>query len=134
MKRKNARPLDTIADDINRAGRGNIIDIGDLLLEAQAQCEHGQWLGWLFAEFTWSVDTAARYMKVAKLAAKFRSLRNLKVSVTTMYELAYHEGEEDLPTIIEELAKHADQDSIETGRRQARDQDRHWSVPLRRSP
>jgi Protein of unknown function (DUF3102) len=107
MKPKNVRPLDTIADNINRVARGNIIDIGDLLLEAKAQCEHGQWLDWLYAEFTWSIDSAERYMMVAELAAKFRSLRNLKLGATTLYELADHEGEEDLPAIIEELAKRA---------------------------
>jgi hypothetical protein len=107
MKPKNVRSLDTIAENINRVARGNIFDIGDLLLEAKAQCEHGQWLDWLSAEFTWSVDSAERYMKVAELAAKFRRLRNLKLAVTTLYELADHEGEEDLPAVIEELAKHA---------------------------
>src|SRR3954451_3562042 len=96
MKRKNERSLDTIADSIHRAERTNVIDIGDLLLEAKAQCEHGQWLAWLSAEFTWSEDTAARYMKVATLAARFRSLRNLNLAVTTLYELADHEREEEL--------------------------------------
>jgi hypothetical protein len=107
MKRENVRSLDAIADNINKLERGSIIDIGDLLLEAKAQCDHGQWLGWLSAEFAWSVDSAERYMKVAELAVKFRRLRNLKLAVTTLYELADHEGEEDLPEIIAELAKHA---------------------------
>jgi hypothetical protein len=42
--RKNVRPLDAIAEDINKLERKNIFDIGDLLLEARAQCEPGQWL------------------------------------------------------------------------------------------
>jgi hypothetical protein len=46
-------------------------------------------------------------MGVAALNAKFRSLRNLKLAATTLYELVDYEGEEDLPAIIEELAKHA---------------------------
>src|SRR5215212_5951867 len=95
MKRKNERSLDTIADSIHSAERSNIIDIGDLLLEAKVQCEHGQWLEWISAEFTWSVSTADRYMRVAMLAAKFRSLRNLNLAVTTLYELADHEREEE---------------------------------------
>jgi hypothetical protein len=105
--KENVRSLDTIADDINQLARGNIFDIGDLLIEAKAQCEHGQWLDWLYAEFDWSVDTAKRYMKVAELSAKFRNLRNLKLGSTTLYQLADHENEDALPTIIEELAKHA---------------------------
>jgi Protein of unknown function (DUF3102) len=115
MKRKNVRSLDTIAVNIHQLARGNIIDIGDLLLEAKSQCEHGDWLNWLRGEFDWSVDTAERYMRVAALNAKFRSLRNLKLAVTTLYELADHEEAEqgipedrlNLPAIIDELAKHA---------------------------
>jgi hypothetical protein len=107
MKPRNVRPLDTIADKINRVARANVIDIGDLLLEAKAQCEHGEWLVWLYGEFGWSADTAERYMKVAELAGKFRRLRNLRLAVTTLYELAAHKEVEDLPAIVEELAKHA---------------------------
>jgi len=108
MKRDNVRSLDLIADDINKLERGNIFDIGDLLLEAKAQCEHGQWLSWLHAEFeSYSVDTAERYMKVAKLSTKFRCVRNLKLAATTLYELADRENEDDLQAIIKELAKHA---------------------------
>jgi len=106
MKRKNVRPLDTIAVNINQLERGNIIDIGDLLLEAKSQCERGDWLKWLTCEFDWSVDTAERYMGVAALNAKFRSLRNLKIAATTLYALVYQE-QDDLPAIIDELAKHA---------------------------
>jgi hypothetical protein len=113
QKQKNVRTLDTIADNIHKLERGNIIDIGDLLLEAKAQCReehgHGEWLDWLYAEFEWSVSTAERYMRVAGLSAKFVSLKNLKLTKTTLYQLADHECEEDLPAIINELANHATQ-------------------------
>ena len=102
------RSLDAIADDINKLSRASIFDIGDLLLEAKAQCEHGQWLAWLEREFGWSVDTAARFMRVAKLGARFRNLRNLKLGATTLYWLADHIDEQDLPAAINELAKHAE--------------------------
>jgi hypothetical protein len=105
-KNKNTRSLDSIADDINKLERKSIFEIGDLLLEAKAQCEHGDWLDWLDTEFDWSVDTAARYMKVAELGAKFRSLQNLKLAATTLYALDNQE-EDDLPAIIAELEKHA---------------------------
>jgi Protein of unknown function (DUF3102) len=107
QKQKNARTLDTIADDIHELERGNIFDIGDLLLEAKAQCEHGQWLDWLEAEFEGSEDTAERKMEVAELGSRFRTLRNLKLGATTLYQLIEDEDEEDLPAIIAELAKHA---------------------------
>jgi Protein of unknown function (DUF3102) len=113
MKQKNVRPLDTIADSIHKLERGNIIDIGDLLLEAKAQCEHGDWLDWLDAEFKWwSEGAAERYMRVAKLSAKFCNLRNLRLGRTTLYKLAEHECEEDLPAIIKELVKHATKTSL----------------------
>ena len=82
-KRKN-RTLGTIADDIHTLARTNIFDVGDLLLEAKEQCEHGDWLNWLHDEFGWSWDTAERRMRVAELGAKFSNLRNLKLAATTL--------------------------------------------------
>ncbi len=108
MKPRNARSLDAIADDINKLDRGNIFDVGDLLLEAHAQCEHGDWYAWLDAEFEGSADTAERKMKVAELGSKYRKLRDLNLGVTTLYALADdYEDEEIMPAIIEELAKYA---------------------------
>jgi hypothetical protein len=107
MKRKNTRSLDLIADAIHKLDRANIIDKGDLLLEAKAQCEPGQWLNWLETECEYSEDSAERYMKVAKLASRFRNLRNLRLGKTTLYALADHQNEEDLPAIVKELAKYA---------------------------
>jgi hypothetical protein len=106
-KRQNARSLDAIADDINKLGRANIFNIGDLLIEAKAQCEHGEWLPWLSNEFSWSTSTAERKMRVAEMGGKFAKLTNLKLTATTLYDLADHDNEDDLPAIIDELAKHA---------------------------
>ena len=47
MKRKNVRSLGEIAVSIHRLERANIKDIGDALIEAKSQCEHGEWLQWL---------------------------------------------------------------------------------------
>jgi hypothetical protein len=104
---KNARSLDEIADRINALEKANVIDVGELLVEARAQCEHGGWYAWLDSEFEWSEDTAERLMKVAKLASKYRNLRDLKLGKMTLYALADHEPEEDLPAIINELARYA---------------------------
>jgi len=103
----NARTLSEIADAIHSLERRNIIDTGDLLIEAKAQCEYGDWLDWLFTEFEYSGDTTARYMKVADLNTRFRKLRNLRLGKTTLYKLADHGRKGDLPAIVEELAKHA---------------------------
>jgi hypothetical protein len=107
-ERKNARTLSEIADAFHSLERTSIIDKGDLLIEAKDQvCEHGDWLEWLETEFELSVDTAERLVKAARLSARFRNLRNLKLGKTTLYALADHKREEDLPAIIKELAKHA---------------------------
>src|SRR4029079_12134575 len=74
----NTRSLDTIASDINRLGRRNIIEIGELLIEAKAQLEYGQsWHEWINAEFFASEDTAWRWMRVAELCSRFRTVRSL---------------------------------------------------------
>jgi hypothetical protein len=98
--------LDDIAAKIHQVRRTSLFDIGALLLEANDQCEHGEWGEWLYDEFEWSADTADRYMKAAELASKFRKLRNLKLAKSTIYALA-DENEGDLPAVIAELTRHA---------------------------
>jgi hypothetical protein len=97
------RSLDVIADEIHALDR-NAFDIGAKLIEAYDQCEHGDWLQWLEEEFDWSVDTAERYMRAARLADKFRTVRNLRVPMTIIYDLAADIEDPDLPAIIEALA------------------------------
>jgi hypothetical protein len=107
-QQKNARTLSEITDAVHSLERTNIIDIGDLLLEAKEQgCEFGEWMDWLETEFEWSVTTAERFMNVARLVGKFPKLGNLKLGKTALYALADHGRKGDLPAIIEELAKHA---------------------------
>jgi hypothetical protein len=77
------RSLLTIVDEIRetfRSDNSNIIRRGDLLIEAKAQVEHGEWLPWLKSYFDMSEDTAERLMSVARLADKFRILRNMDLS------------------------------------------------------
>jgi Protein of unknown function (DUF3102) len=102
----NARSLNVIAGEINRIDRARIFNIGDLFLEARDACEHGEWGQWLNNEFAWSQDTAERYMAVARLAAKFRKLRNLKLAKTMLCYLA-DELEADLPSRDDCLAASA---------------------------
>jgi hypothetical protein len=126
-KQKNVRPLDEIADNIHKLERKSMVDVGDLLIEARSQCEHGEWLDWLQAEFEWSDTTAARYMAVANLVNKFPKLKNLKLTKTTLYGLI--DGvERDLPAIIQELTKHAT-----NSRLKARDAERVIDVGIGRS-
>jgi hypothetical protein len=106
-KRKNARSLDTIADEIHKFQRVNVFVVGDLLVEAKAACEHGEWLDWLDQHFGWSDSSAERYMNVARLGTQIPQLRNLKLAKTTLYALVEEHGEDDLPSIIAELEKRA---------------------------
>jgi hypothetical protein len=110
-KPKNVRSLDEIALIIQGLERKNIFEIGDRLLEAKDQCQHGEWLDWLNDNFEMSEDTAERKMGVAKLGSKFRRLRNLQLGATTLYKLADLADDEvndgEMTAIVEELAKHA---------------------------
>src|SRR6516162_8613974 len=100
MTGSNRRSLDAIADEIHGLERKGIFEIGDLLLEARAQCEHGDWLSWLSTEFAWSTSTAENYMAVSRLGAKFPTVGNLKLAARSLYELASRNGDDDLATII----------------------------------
>jgi hypothetical protein len=104
--KKNHRSLDVITAEIHKLKCRSIFDIGDLLNEAKAgpAGEHGNWLKWVDNELDMSVDTATRYCGVAKLATKFRTVRNLKVPARTLYELL-DDDEKVLPSIIDALAK-----------------------------
>lgn len=44
----------------------DIIEIGRKLIEVKSRLPHGAWLPWLRSEFTWSEDTAGRFMSVAR--------------------------------------------------------------------
>ncbi len=85
--------LPELADGINtehEAARGafqkgfeHALKAGDLLLQAKAQVEHGQWLPWLGTNCNVSQRTAQLYMRVArerpKLEAKSASLADLSL-------------------------------------------------------
>jgi hypothetical protein len=99
------RDLAAIAVDINTLERRSIFDIGKLLIEARDVCEHGDWYAWLESEFDWSEDTAENYMAASRLGAKYRTVRDLKVPATTLYELGADVDDPNLPAFIDALAK-----------------------------
>ena len=77
------RGLLTIVDEIREtfhSDNSNIIKRGELLIEAKALVQHGEWLSWLESYFDMSEDTAERAMSVARFADKFRILRNMNLS------------------------------------------------------
>jgi hypothetical protein len=106
LKSNTKRDLADIAGDIHALERRSIFDIGKLLIEARDACEHGEWGDWLDREFDWSHDTADNYMAAARLADKFRTVRNLKVPLRTIYELGLDDDiAADLPALIEALVE-----------------------------
>jgi hypothetical protein len=93
------RTLDVIASEILALRRDNLFRIGELLVEAQAACTHGEWGEWLEAN-DWSWNSADRYMRVAALGTKIPKLKILKLARTTLYLLADEavcDGDDDPP-------------------------------------
>ena len=75
-----ARPLDKLAAQINdlhrqaesamRTGLEHALEAGRLLLEAKAQCTHGEWGAWIDDNCEFSDRTARAYMRIARLLPK----------------------------------------------------------------
>lgn len=92
------RPLAQITADLDKALRSetsSAVQVGVLLLEAKKQIGHGGWIRWLDSNFGLSTKTAENYMTVAKFALKFETvanLKNLKLSLTTVYKMAWHKS------------------------------------------
>lgn len=51
---------DAMGDAVQHA-----IRVGELLIEAKAKCQHGEWLGWVEANCNFTDRTAQRYMRIA---------------------------------------------------------------------
>ena len=87
---KVARDIKVIEGDLQIALKREIADviaIGDLLLEAQDQLEHGEWLPWLEINFAASIRTAQNYMSAARFASKYATVAHLKLKPTALYLL-----------------------------------------------
>jgi hypothetical protein len=85
-----ARSLPTIIAAIRKTFRNDIANIirrGELLQEAKDQLGHGQWLPWLEDNFSMDERTAQRAMAVAKFAAKYDSLSDLRLKKSALYDL-----------------------------------------------
>jgi hypothetical protein len=69
------------AERIRELGRqmvGNIIDIGDALLEVRERLSHGEFLPWIAREFGWSERHARRFMEIARAFGKTANMSDLK--------------------------------------------------------
>lgn len=76
----------------------NIVQIGDTLIAAEIECDHGEWLIWIAAEFPrWSDQTARRYMRIAE--AHKQNQHIVEFGITALHELLAPSVE---PAAIEE--------------------------------
>ena len=76
-------PLPDLAEQINaahdaaeaasRSGLLHAKSAGELLLQAKAQCRHGEWLPWLEANVRFSERTAQAFMRVASRWAELEA-------------------------------------------------------------
>jgi glycine cleavage system regulatory protein len=69
------------AETAMRAGLEHAKNAGELLMQAKAQCRHGEWLPWLGANVRFSERTVQAYMRIAKrwgeLESKAQGLADL---------------------------------------------------------
>jgi hypothetical protein len=78
---------------------------GEMLIEAKAQVEHGQWLGWLEANFHLSINTAQDYMRLARRAEKMPEITFSTIKEATRpttqsdnHQPAWHRPVQDIIT------------------------------------
>jgi hypothetical protein len=88
--KKVARNINVIINELQIALKreaADIIAIGNLLLEAKDQVEHGRWLLWLKANCGLSESTAQNYMNASRFAIKYPTVGVLKLRPTVLYAL-----------------------------------------------
>lgn len=68
-----------------RRSAQDIIDIGNKLIDVKARLGHGNFGGWLDAEFGWKKSTASSFMNVAE---KFQNLEISRFGASALYLLA----------------------------------------------
>lgn len=127
--RKEARKLGDIASELEGAVKAettNVIVIGNLLIEAKEQLEHGDWLPWLAENFDSSTSTASNYMGAAKFAAKFPTVGNLKLRLSAIYLPSTDDGMLFDQTVIKAVLKEAENTWITD--------DRVWEIDLAMRP
>ena len=81
--------IEKLTADYHAFTRKNVFDEGDLLIKIKDACEkYGDWGKWVGDKYKGSRDTADRHILAARLAATFRTVRQLRVPATIIYELA----------------------------------------------
>ena len=65
----------------------DIIIIGQKLIEVKQHLGHGSFMNWLKSEFSWSVSTATKFMRVGE-QFKFVNFTNLNINASALYLVA----------------------------------------------
>ena len=91
-----------------KRGLAHAISAGQLLIEAKAQLQHGQWLPWLRDHCQVPERTAQLYMKLATHGDEIRSVADLTVRGAMAALMPPNEGEAILRRIAEADAQLAE--------------------------
>src|SRR5215216_1060692 len=108
VEKREAARLETLASEINEGHRAFIgsllktaehgIRAGELLSEAKAQCNHGEWLPWLENNFEGSARTAQEYMKLYKHRDEIRTKTQNSAHLSISGALREIEGPKAAPS------------------------------------
>lgn len=94
----------------------DVVDIGNSLIDVKNKLEHGQFSSWLELEFSWSVRTAQRFMRVAE-TFKSDNLSDLDIVPSALYELSAPSISETASREAIERAKQGETISLNLARR-----------------
>jgi hypothetical protein len=83
----------------------DILEIGQLLIEAKAQLGHGKWMPWLRDKFALSDRSARRYMQAAEFVDQNGHVSILNLTAGALYLLSsMEENEQDVvDAVLEEI-------------------------------
>ncbi len=76
-----------IKERLRRTAR-DIWEVGKRLTEVRSQLEHGQFEGWLSAEFGWSRRTAYNFINVYEAFSDCANFTQLDIATSALYKLA----------------------------------------------
>jgi hypothetical protein len=91
-----------IRDLVNDA-RKAIIEIGNELIAAKSEMEHGEWLPWLQSNFGWSESSAQNYMNVARAFGKSPTVGDL-TGIAIEGRALYYLASKNVPNEVREEA------------------------------
>src|SRR5262245_4777607 len=78
---------------------------GERLLRVKERVGHGQWLPWLQQHFSWSEDTAERYVRIYECLRNSADLRNLGLPIGVVDELSKRNTPEGMIDSVIKRAK-----------------------------